>query len=118
VSFFSYLYDATPAHETDLFYNYQGSQATLNESFVLGGTRGDAGYSLSGSLTGDLIAGHTYRWSFEAYNANFSADGGASATGNFTLKIGGGANLPDGGTTLALLGFALSGMAWARRKLA
>jgi hypothetical protein len=50
-----------------------------------------------------------------------SSDAGASANGNFTLKIGGGAptaSVPDGGATLGLLAAAFAAFAGARRRLA
>jgi len=44
---------------------------------------------------------------------------GGGANQNFTLQIGsvGVAGIPDGGSTVSLLGFALLGLAALRRKL-
>jgi hypothetical protein len=81
------LYDTTA--NTYLFYNSQGSQASENEQFALGGTGGDNFNSLLGSLTGNLIGGHNYFLGFTAFiHAYPDADQGASAVGNITLTIG------------------------------
>lgn len=118
VYFSSNLYDQTAGSYN--FYNYQSSVYTLNENFVLGGVDGDIYNGLSGSLTGSLIAGHSYEWIYEAVTTrNYDhTDGGATATGFLRLDIGGGAtsSVPDGGGTLAMIGMALTGLAALRRK--
>jgi hypothetical protein len=72
-----------------LFFNKQYSKSTPNEQFVLGGTGGDFSNTLTGGLTGNLIAGHNYvldaYGQIQAYSA---ADSGATVLGNFTLAIG------------------------------
>lgn len=98
----------------------QTSEYTLNESFILGGGGGDSANVFIGSLTGSLIAGHNYEFSYAATtHALFGADGGATASGFVRLDIGGGAPsnaVPDSGTTLALLGLTLASLAALRLK--
>ena len=56
------LVDVTdPFNEITLFENAQTSVDTPDEMFVLGGTGGDDGNLLTGSLTGNLVAGNLYR---------------------------------------------------------
>ena len=72
-----------------VFENRQDSGSTSNERFLLGEVGGDTSNSLSGSSTGNLIAGHDYRIDFEAYIYALTQDAaGASALGNLTLTIG------------------------------
>lgn len=120
VVLYSYLYDLTKRE-----YSYrsdQRSSATANESFVMGGTGGDASNIFAGSLSGTLEAGHQYTWYWYIFTqASADTDSGASAVGNITMKIGGGApstGVPDSGTTVALLGLALGGLALVRRRIA
>jgi hypothetical protein len=118
VIFRSYIQDATSglyvAGSDQVSYN------TLNESFILGGSGGDFDNNNFGSLTGTLVAGRFYKFSFLAMNQAFpAANGGATSTGFVRLDIGGGAPsnaVPDGGTTLALLGLTLTSLAVLRRK--
>ena len=73
----------------NLFFNVQYSKSTPNEQFVPGGTGGDFSNTLIGSLTGNLIAGHIYQLNTYGHiQAYIATDSGASALGNFTLKIG------------------------------
>lgn len=118
--YWTYLYDFSGGGY--LAYSSQQSESTLNESFVLGGAGGDSDNYFAGSLSGNLIAGHSYQWYYDVYTHAYpDSDGGASATGNITLKIGGGApapdaSVPDTGSPLAMLGLALAGIAGLRRK--
>jgi hypothetical protein len=113
----SFLRDQTTS--ATLYNNDQYSKNTLNESFVLGGSGGDWGNDISGSLTGSLTAGHQYAWYYYAATQAYpDADGGATATGFFRLDIGGGApshTVPDGSTTLAMFGLTVLSLAVGRR---
>jgi hypothetical protein len=74
---------------TNLFFNVQYSKSTQNEQFVLGNSGGDFSNTLVGGLTGNLIAGHNYQLNaYGQIQAYAGTDSGASAFGNFTLKIG------------------------------
>jgi len=76
-----------------LFYGLSQSLNTTNESFVLGGLAdGDTNNFLSGSLTGNLIAGRDYMFRFDSYirssgTAGIETEVAASARGNVTLVI-------------------------------
>lgn len=85
------------------FNSGQLSGNTHNEQFVLGGLGGDdsGGSSFGGSLTGNLIAGHVYEFSFNYMIATIpNIDAGATALGNITLKIG--TAVPEPSTLLLL----------------
>ncbi len=70
------------------FVNGQYSNGTNNESFVLGEQGGDTMNSLSGNLTGELLAGHFYKFGFAARSTAYpDGDGGASTTGNVALVL-------------------------------
>jgi hypothetical protein len=72
-----------------LFENSQTSINTHDEHFTLGETGGDNFNFLFGSLTGTLIAGHMYEFSFNGRTvASPDQDTGAAATGNITFTIG------------------------------
>ena len=76
-----------------LFRENEESRSTDSESFAVNGIAdGDYQNYLSGLLTGDLIAGHDYRFSFFSYiqaaDINFNEiEAVASATGNITLTV-------------------------------
>ena len=114
-----YLYDQTS--NSILLSSTQSSQNTADESFILGLTEGDASNNLEGSLTGDLLAGHSYVWRFNAYTQAYpDADGGASAVGNVTLKIGGSEAVPLP-AAFPLLASGLGGLGllgWRRKRKA
>lgn len=105
-----------------LFFSNQYSSNTTNESFVLGGSGADIDNYLAGTLTGQLFAGRTYGFFFGADSAAYpDADGGVTAKGGVTLKIGNGApvaSVPDSGGSLGLLMLGLAALAGARRRLA
>ena len=115
VYFQSSLYDYST--NSYLSYDYQYSENTLNENFVVGGAGGDSyNYSL-GSLSGNLIAGNTYQYYWKAYvYSHPDADGGASAVGNFTLVLGDGAAPVPEPASIAMWGLGALGMVFARRK--
>ena len=103
---------------TQLFYNYQISRSTDNESFLLGGMGGDDVNTLAGNITGNLIAGHEYRFAFDSYiYSTNSATPDTSALGNLELSISSTseAPVPEPGTML-LLGAGLLGIAGVRRR--
>lgn len=108
-----------------LFYELQDSDDKADESFRLGAPKvGGSNNSTSGSLTGTLLAGHSY--AFRAYWSVLAmprTDSGATATGCLTLSIGdatGGGQcglgvVPEPGS-LALVGAALGGVVAMRRR--
>jgi hypothetical protein len=83
---FSYLTDTTAS--TYLYYGYQQSVGGP-AAFNLGGAGGNYDNSFLGSLTGTLLAGHTYQWYVNAYTQAYpDADLGAAAGGSVSLTIG------------------------------
>jgi hypothetical protein len=84
----AYLFDLTLGRT--LFSSFQYSLNTASESFILGGSGGDYSNGFAGSLTGTLVAGHTYEWYFNSYIYADRQDSGASATGDMNLKLGDG----------------------------
>ena len=78
----------------ELFRGEQSSMETHDAQLSLGGSGGDQVSVNDGSLTGTLIAGRRYSLEFAAIIRTDSefypgdADSGATAVGNFTLKIG------------------------------
>lgn len=118
VYFAGYLYDLTAG--AFLFNSVQTSQGIGNESFTLGGSGGDVFSHVSGTLTGGLLSGHTYMLSFGTRIQDLpTTNAAATATGNLTLKIGGGApaSVPEGGAGIASVVVALAALAGARRQL-
>jgi hypothetical protein len=77
VYFYAQLVDQTTNRR--LSYSVQQTETTHNAHFILGG-----------SLAGNLIAGHVYRFYDDAFmsSPNSNGDSGASAIGNITLTIG------------------------------
>ncbi len=81
------LYDATD--NVLLFSNYQYSEFTTNQHFVLGDLAGDYDNFLNGNLSGNLIVGHSYSLNTENGISTYpEADSGATAVGNVALSIG------------------------------
>lgn len=114
VLFNLYLYDETDA--TYLAYNRQESRNTTNESFTLGLMEGDYVHEFTGSLTGDLLVGHQYRWFWQALTqTNPDADGGASAVGNITLTVHDANPIPEP-ATFTLFAIGLAGLCAMRRR--
>ena len=100
-----------------LFNSSQESFGTVDQSFQLGGTAGNVANQLSGSLTGLLFAGHSYRLIY--VNSIYAANSGdtASFTGNFEMTLHGQNSVPDGGASMALLGLSLAGLAGLKRRI-
>jgi hypothetical protein len=82
----SYLYDYTS--NSYAFYSAQESSAGL-AAFTLGGATGNYYNTFTGSLTGTLLAGHSFEW-FGSGKAEavFVVDGGAVASGFASLTFG------------------------------
>ena len=86
-----YLLDITFGGHT-LFEDYSESYFTPDESFVLGDAYDADEYnSTVGSLTGNLIAGHSYEFminaSLAAFDRTSETEAVTNATGNITLNI-------------------------------
>ncbi len=110
------LWDVT-AGTQELFSNEQVSINTPDEVLTLGETGGDSTNTLSGSLTGSLIAGHSYSFFYETeiINSNNTTHlaSSTSATSNITLAL----TVPSpaaAGLGLPLLG--MLGMSRPRRR--
>jgi hypothetical protein len=119
VYFASFLYDLTAG---GFLYNAgQISTNTADESFTLGGAGGDSYNGTTGASTGSLLAGHTYMFSMSAsIQAYPGVDAGATAQGDFTLKIGGGAptaQVPDSSSSLGCVALGLAALAAVRRRV-
>lgn len=101
----AWLVDLTAG--ADLFTNRQNSTATADESFRLGEEGGDAANALSGARTGELVAGHTYRFTYmAAIGAGEPGDTNASAAGSIHLVF-----VPEAETGLQVLaGLAIIGL--------
>lgn len=110
----SYLYDNTTS--AYVFSSYQESFYGP-AVFILGGTAGNYGNSFTGSLTGNLLAGHTYIWLGAASTGGYPAsDLGAEASGNVSLTIG---TVPEASSAIAWCLVALTaGGWWQKRKMA
>ena len=113
------LYDLTTS--TSLLFQHSVSQSTSNESFTLGTAAGDVLNQLTGSLTGNLVVGDTYGWTWDLYTQALNGiDGGASATGNMTLTVQAPqvTQVPEPGTLALFASFGLAGLDMLRRKKA
>lgn len=119
------FYDLTD--NAQLFRENEFSLATTDELFSLNGVAdGDNFNNISGSLTGNLIAGHDYRFYFSSYIQDYMNDydgsGGyvrniaAIAESNVTLSIGTSASVSEP-PLLALLSIGLVGIGFTRRKV-
>jgi hypothetical protein len=80
-------------------------------------TFGVVDQAFSVGATGVLLGGHSYElfYGTSIYAAN-SGDR-ASYVGNFELRFSDGGSVPDGGSSLALLGLCLAGLGQLKRKL-
>jgi hypothetical protein len=116
----AWLYDYTAA--AMLFDNAQASSGGA-ATFNLGQTGGNFRNTLIGSLTGTLVAGHTYTWlATTDTEAPWTADSGATASGSATLKFidtsPDSSAVPEPSATIvwSLLGIVTAGGAWWRRR--
>src|SRR5215212_10382926 len=83
--------------------------------FNLGGLAGNDYNVFSGSLTGTLLANHSYEWLGYAYTYAFPGpDNGATASGNVSLAIGA---VPEFSSVIvwSLLALTIGGAGWRRR---
>jgi hypothetical protein len=94
-----------------LFNNDQKSSNTSNETFTLGESGGDQSNVLSGSLIGQLLAGHTYEWSFGARLDYLNYTTMTSAEGYFKLVLSEATDpgvVPEAASLLTWCGLALT----------
>ncbi len=70
-----------------------------------------------GTVTGTLLAGHSYEWIVNALAVGLQNDAGATAVGSATLRIGEVQAVPElpSMAVWSLLATILGGAAWARR---
>ena len=90
---------------------WQRSEATPNESFSVGETSGDHSNFLTGSVVGTLLAGHLYRFEYNAFiEVNpLPVSESATSAGFFRLST-----VPEPSTAL-LIGLGLARLASHRR---
>jgi hypothetical protein len=85
--------------------------------FNLGGLTGNDYNVFSGSLSGILLANHSYEWLSYAYTYAFPGpDNGATASGNVSLSIGA---VPEFSSVIvwSLLALTIGGTGWWKRRL-
>jgi len=118
VFFRAFLRDVT--NNVTLFDSFQHSENTHDENFILGELGGDSKFDyMQGSLTGFLTTNVTYEWYSDMYlQAYPDADLGASASGDFTLKLGDGGsfNAVPEPASFAIWGLGALGVVIARRR--
>lgn len=86
IFFSSHLRDVTA--NSYVYDNYQGTKGVA-AALSLGGTDGTETNYLQGSLTGTILANHSYAWFVVAYTQNYpNADLGALAEGNASIAFG------------------------------
>jgi hypothetical protein len=111
--FGGYLLDVTTS--TYLYYSDQLNSSTLPAAFTLGGLAGNSGNTFTGSLTGSLIAAHSFEWFHSGYTQALpTPDGGAIAGGSGSLAI---ANVPEASSLIvcSLLAMTFAGAGWWKR---
>src|SRR6476620_1741327 len=111
-----YLLDLTTS--SYLYYNDQQNSSNAFAAFTLGGLGGNVSNSFTGSLTGALLAGHSFEWFYSGYTqARPTADLGAVASGSGSLSI---ANVPEASSLIVWSIFALTmgGVCWWKRSKA
>ena len=112
VLFNASIFDFTDSSE--LFKSDQLSVTTSNESFTLGESGGDISNVDTGSLTGTLLAGHDYIFSYQAFILSGATTSSATATGSFNLSFS--QVIPEPSAALLFgSGFAVVGLASRRR---
>jgi hypothetical protein len=117
VAYYSQLVRADGVLPQSLSYSYQISDNTTDESFVLGGPGGDSVSQVSGSLTGELVAGGEYFWkTYIVFQGNKDEGNGAIARGNFTLTLGNGAAPVPEPAALAVWVVGALGMSFVGRR--
>jgi hypothetical protein len=113
-SMHGYLYDLT----ANAFLYFSTQSSDVADTFILGGMGGSWANVFDGSLSGLLLAGHSYQWKAESYTyAMDSADLGATASGSQTLQIVGPAAVPELSSVVvwSLLAVTLCSAGWRRR---
>lgn len=101
-----------------LTYVFQSEQSNIGglTFLTLGGTAGNDYNILSGSLTGTLLAGHTYIWNGFAYTQAYPTDdGGAAASGDVSLTIGA---VPEFSSAIvwSMLALSIGGARWWHKR--
>jgi hypothetical protein len=101
-----------------LTYVFRSEQSNIGgvTLLTLGGTAGNDYNILSGSLTGTLLAGHTYIWNgFAQTQAYPTEDGGATGSGDVSLTIGA---VPEVSSAIvwSLLGLTIGGTIWLQKQ--
>lgn len=96
-----------------LFENSQASDSTVDESFDLGLAEGDSANVLLGSLTGLLVAGHTYTLEYTAEIEDRDLCCSSTlANGHIRLQL---TAIPEPSTALSV-GLGLAALSGARRR--
>ncbi|MGA2244250.1 MAG: VPDSG-CTERM sorting domain-containing protein [Verrucomicrobiota bacterium] len=86
-----------------------------------GGTPGVSGFvvvSGTGTISANGYAPTSMSWSFADQDEQFGPRPGSWMFSVLANAVPGPGTVPDGGTTLSLLGIGLAGVAWLRKKLA
>ena len=116
IVFYAQLTDATAGNAV-LFRNQQVSYSTPNESFTLGEVAGDTTYPieqfLSGSLTGNLLAGHHYKLEYNFTIGHWGSINAANANGQLRLQIG--EIVPEPSSLLLMLAGVAGLLLWAAK---
>jgi hypothetical protein len=112
---YSEVYDLT-----DSSFVFLSSQESAGgpAAFTVGGLAGNYQNFLSGSLTGTLLAGHTYDWVGYATTLAYpEPDGGAEAGGYVTLTLGTAA-VPEASSMIvwSLLALTIGGAGWWQKR--
>lgn len=90
---------------------YPASDPILDSLGLIGFKAGSTYLNIWGNAPGNYSL-YTYNTDSGGYSYAYTFDVGGQTGNSLTVKV------PDGGATLGLLGVALVGMGWARRKLA